>query len=98
GLVRPRTERPACGVWARVDSRPVPPSFARDCAARVGEAFFLDFCAEDRLFGAADLFCVAFFFAGRAGFRALVEPLLPFFGAALRGAFFAIGFSLTERP
>jgi hypothetical protein len=97
-----------------VDSRPVPPSFARDCAARFGEGFapafapdfaarfgeavFLDFFAEDRPFGAADLFCVAFFFAGRAGFRALVEPLLPFFGAALRGAFFAIGFSLTERP
>jgi hypothetical protein len=26
GLVRPVTERPVAGVWARVDSRPVPPS------------------------------------------------------------------------
>jgi hypothetical protein len=60
--------------------------------------------------GAADLFFVFWVFwvfwavfavfreAARAGFRALVEPLLPFFGAAVRGAFFAIGFSLTERP
>ena len=56
-------------------------------------AFFFGFLAAERRFGAADLF---FALAARAGFRALAETFLPFFGAALRGAFFAIAFSLTK--
>ena len=53
------------------------------------------FLALARPFGAADLFLA---FARGAGLRALAEPFLPFFGAALRGAFFAIAFSLTKGP
>jgi len=88
--------RPALAVWAREASRPVPPAFVRfaglgaGLAARRAE----DVLAFARPFRAVELFRRA---AG-AGFRAFVEPFLPFFGAALRGAFFAIGFSLTERP
>jgi hypothetical protein len=77
------------------------PDLGAGLAARVGVRFavlFRDVLAAGRRFEAADLFCGAFLVAARTDFRALVEPLLPFFGAALRGAFFAIGISLTERP
>jgi hypothetical protein len=56
-------------------------------------AVFFGFLAVERRFGAADLLRVL---AAGAGFRALAEPFLPFFRAALRGAFFAIAFSLTK--
>jgi hypothetical protein len=74
GFVRPRTDRPVSGVWARVDSRPFPPAFARFAgfgaafAFRAGAfrdlafGFFEAFLGIERRFGAADLFLVFFVF------------------------------------
>jgi hypothetical protein len=81
-----------------VDSRPRPPRRTGFFAARFGAvffdfAFFFDFLAGERRFGATDLLRVL---AAGADFRALAEPFPPFFRAAVLGAFFAIAFSLTK--
>ena len=81
GLVRPRTLRPVSGVWSKVLSRPVPPTFARVLAVELRRAR-PEFCLVDAPRRAevafADLtgllvFFDAFFFVARftAGFREL---------------------------
>jgi hypothetical protein len=101
GFVRPWTVRPVSGVWARVDSRPVPPAFRAfvrlvEAGRLADRLFFADFLAdfldafaeraEVRFFGALPRRDGAFFRVGAAFF--LTGPFLP--RVAFRAAFFAI--------
>src|SRR6185436_7243822 len=95
GLVRPCTVRPVAGVWANVDSRPVPPRFlalgfgllALALALGLGLgrlAFFGPFFRAVRALGRR---VGAFFRLGATAFF-LEDAFLPLF--ALRAAFFAM--------
>jgi len=98
GLVRPFTVRPVSGVWARVDSRPVPPRAALDPPPRfrdVAVAFRARLRVADAFRVAAPLVAPALRVDPRFGdvLRRLAEALRadPFFAVVVRAGRFLAG-------